>query len=167
MEKKYFVKSFPTQRPKGAQTPSNCHISPKCWQNISNTNIFIPLTHVSQPSARRAHRHPPTVIYPPNVGRKYPIQIYLFNWHICNIFVCLLRKMMVPNCPFYTAVPNCPGAKLSSFHCGAKLSLLHCGAKLSLFHGGAKLSLFHCGAKLSSFHGGAKLSSFHGGAKLS
>ena len=84
MEKKYFVKSFPTQRPKGAQTPSNCHISPKCWQNISNTNIFILLTHVSQPSARRAHRHPPTVIYPPNVGRKYPIQIYLFNWHICN-----------------------------------------------------------------------------------
>ena len=141
--------TFPTLRPKGAQTPSNCHISPKCWQNISNTNIFILLTHVSQPSARRAHRHPPTVIYPPNVGRKYPIQIYLFNWHICNIFVCLLRKMMVPNCPFYTAVPNCPGAKLSSFHCGAKLSLLHCGAKLSLFHGGAKLSLFHCGAKLS------------------
>ena len=35
------------------------------------------LTHLSQPSARRAHRHPPTVIYPPNVGRIYPIQIYL------------------------------------------------------------------------------------------
>ena len=27
--------------PKGAQTPSNCHISPECWQNISNTNIYI------------------------------------------------------------------------------------------------------------------------------
>ena len=80
IEKKYFVKSFPTQRPKGAQTPSNCHISPKCWQNTSNTNIFILLTHVSQPSARRVQRHLPTVTYPPNVGRKYPIQIYLFNW---------------------------------------------------------------------------------------
>ena len=69
----------PIQRPKGAQTPSNCHISPKCWQNISNTNIFILLTHVSQPSARRAHRHLSTVIYPPIVGRIYPIQIYLLN----------------------------------------------------------------------------------------
>ena len=39
--KQYGRTSFPTQRPKGAQTPSNCHISPKCWQNISNTNIFI------------------------------------------------------------------------------------------------------------------------------
>ena len=37
---------FPTQRPKGAQTPSNCHISPNCWQNVSNTNIFIQLTHL-------------------------------------------------------------------------------------------------------------------------
>ena len=90
MEEKYFVKSFPTQRPKGAQTPSNCHISPKCWQNISNTNIFILLTHVSQPSARRAHRHPPTVIYPPIVGRIYPIQIYIFSWHIFpNCWQCI------------------------------------------------------------------------------
>ena len=37
---------------------------------------------VSQPSAQRAHRHPLTVIYPPNVGRIYPIQIYIFNWHM-------------------------------------------------------------------------------------
>ena len=37
---------FPTQRPKGAQTPSNCNISPKCWQKISNTNISIQLTHL-------------------------------------------------------------------------------------------------------------------------
>ena len=56
----------PTQRPEGAQTPSNCHISSKCWQNISNTNIFIQLTHVPQTSTRRAHRHPPNVIYPPS-----------------------------------------------------------------------------------------------------
>ena len=38
--------------------------------------------HLSQPSAQRAHRHPPTVIYPPNVGRIYPIQIYLSYWHM-------------------------------------------------------------------------------------
>ena len=48
---------FPAQRPKGAQTPSNCNISLKC----------------------------------------------------------LLRKMMVPNCPFYTAVPNCPWCQIVPF----------------------------------------------------
>ena len=37
---------FLTQRPKGAQTPSNCNIFPKCWQKISNTNISIQLTHL-------------------------------------------------------------------------------------------------------------------------
>ena len=31
----------PTQRPKGAQTPSNCHISPNCWQNISMTGFSL------------------------------------------------------------------------------------------------------------------------------
>ena len=31
----------PTQRPKGAHTISNCHISPKSLQNISNANIYI------------------------------------------------------------------------------------------------------------------------------
>ena len=31
----------PTLRPKGAQKPSNLHTFPKCWQFISNTNIFI------------------------------------------------------------------------------------------------------------------------------
>ena len=35
------------------------------------------LSNLSQPSARRAHRHLPTVISPPNVGRIYSIQIYL------------------------------------------------------------------------------------------
>ena len=49
---------FPTQRPKGAQTPSNCHISSNCWQNIYNTNIYIQLTHVPQPSARKGAQTP-------------------------------------------------------------------------------------------------------------
>ena len=31
----------PTLRPKGAQKPSNLHTFPKCWQFISNTNIFL------------------------------------------------------------------------------------------------------------------------------
>ena len=29
-----------TLRPKGAQTPHNWHISPNCWQNISNIRIY-------------------------------------------------------------------------------------------------------------------------------
>ena len=133
------------------------NLAPECYQNKKcnfkmREKYFVKwkrntLSNLSQPSARRAHRHPPTVIYPPNVGRKYPIQIYLFNWHICNIFVCLLRKMMVPNCPFYTAVPNCPGAKLSYF----TLLVPNCPrCQIVLFYTlGAKLSLLHCGAKLS------------------
>ena len=105
---------FPTQRPKGAQTPSKCHISPNCWQNISNTNIYIYSTdtcsptqrpegrtdtlqmshipqllavyiqykciffkiHIPTSRARRAHKHPPTDIYLPIVGRIYPIPMY-------------------------------------------------------------------------------------------
>ena len=31
------------------------------------------------PCARRAHRNPPSDIYSPNVGNKYPIQIYIFK----------------------------------------------------------------------------------------
>ena len=31
----------PTLCPKGTQKPSNLHSSPKCWYNISNTNIYI------------------------------------------------------------------------------------------------------------------------------
>ena len=30
----------PTLCPKGTQKPSNLHSSPKCWYNISNTNIY-------------------------------------------------------------------------------------------------------------------------------
>ena len=52
----------PTLLPKGALTPSKWHISPNCWQNISNTNIQIQLTYI-----------------PPIVGRIYPIQIYLIQ----------------------------------------------------------------------------------------
>ena len=68
--------------PKGTPKPSNLHSSPNCWHVISNTNIYIQLTHVPQSSARRADRHPPTVIYPPNVGRIYLIQVHVFNWHM-------------------------------------------------------------------------------------
>ena len=73
-----FCFCFPAQRPKGAQTPSNCHTSPKCWQNISNT-MYSTETCFPHPSSRRAHRHPPTAIYPPKVGRIYPIQIYIIQ----------------------------------------------------------------------------------------
>ena len=46
----------PIQRPKGAQTPCNCHIFPKCWQKISNTSICIQLTHVPQSSVSPTQR---------------------------------------------------------------------------------------------------------------
>ena len=48
--------------PKGTQKPSNLHSSPKCWHDISNTNICIQLTHTPQ-----------------IVGSIYPIQIYIFK----------------------------------------------------------------------------------------
>ena len=35
--------------------------------------------YISQPCARRAHRNPPSDIYSPNVGKKYPIQIYILK----------------------------------------------------------------------------------------
>ena len=120
------------------------------------------LSNLSQPSARRAHRHPPTVIYPPNVGRKYPIQIYLFNWHICKIFVCLLRKMMVPNCPFYTAVPNCPWCQIVPFSLRCQIVPFSWRCQIVPFSLRCQIVL---GAKLSSFTllvpncPGAKLSS--------
>ena len=40
-----------------------------------------------------AHRHPPTVIYPPIVGRMFPIQVYIFNWlHLqCPCFRLVLQ----------------------------------------------------------------------------
>ena len=46
------------------------------YKYIYSTDTCFP-----QPSARRAHRHPPTAIYPRIVGRIYPIQVYIFSWH--------------------------------------------------------------------------------------
>ena len=68
------------------------NLAPGCYQNKKcnfkmREKYFVKwkrntLSNLSQPSARRAHRHPPTVISPPNVGRIYPIQIYLSYWHM-------------------------------------------------------------------------------------
>ena len=38
----------PTLCQKGTQKPSNLHSSPKCWHDISNTNIYIQLIHTPQ-----------------------------------------------------------------------------------------------------------------------
>ena len=71
----YYIKcTFPS-----AQKPSNWHLFPKCWQHISNTNIYITKCTFPYPAPQRAHRKPPTDIYPPNVGRIYPIQIYILQ----------------------------------------------------------------------------------------
>ena len=43
-----YIVHTPTLRPKGAQKPSNLHSSPKCWHDISNTNIYIQLTYIPQ-----------------------------------------------------------------------------------------------------------------------
>ena len=36
----------PTLRPKGAQKLSNLRSAPKCWHNISNTNLYFQLTYI-------------------------------------------------------------------------------------------------------------------------
>ena len=116
---------FPSPAPEGrTDTLQLPYIPQMLAEYIQYKYIYIQLTHVPQSSARRAHRHPPTVIYPPNVGRIYPVQIYVillyhmflnlqlqlqlndFFWIRCQIVRFLL---VVPNCP----VPNCPGAKLA------------------------------------------------------
>ena len=38
----------PTLRPKGAQKLSKLHSAPKCWHNISNTNLYFQLTYIPQ-----------------------------------------------------------------------------------------------------------------------
>ena len=37
---------FPTLCPKGTQKPINLNSSPKCWHDISNTNIYIQLIYI-------------------------------------------------------------------------------------------------------------------------
>ena len=47
---KYIFKNVhsPTLRPKGAQKLSKLHSAPKCWHNISNTNLYFQLTYIPQ-----------------------------------------------------------------------------------------------------------------------
>ena len=68
----------PTLRPKGAQKLSKLHSAPKCWHNISNTNLYFQLTYIPQPCARRAHWNTPTHIHPPSFGMIYSIPTYNF-----------------------------------------------------------------------------------------
>ena len=68
-----------TQRPKGAQTPSNCHISPKCWQNISNTNIYIQLTHVFPNPAPEGRTDTLQLPYIPELLAEYIQYKYIYS----------------------------------------------------------------------------------------
>ena len=52
--------------------------SPNCWQSIANTNGNFQ-KYTPQLCARRAHRNPPTYIFPISVGMIYPIRTYIFN----------------------------------------------------------------------------------------
>ena len=65
-------------------TPCNWHISPNCWQNMSNTNIWIQLTYIPQLLAEYIQYLfiNSTYIYSSIVGRIYPILTYRFNVHI-------------------------------------------------------------------------------------
>ena len=65
-------------------TPTNWHISPNCWQNISNTNILIQLTYIPQLLSEYIQYQyiNSTNIYSSIVGRIHPIQTYRFNLHI-------------------------------------------------------------------------------------
>ena len=61
-------------RPKGAQTPFNCHIYPNCWQIISNTNIHIQLSNIPQLLADIQYKYAYSAdTYSPIVGSVYPI----------------------------------------------------------------------------------------------
>ena len=145
---------FPTQRPKGAQTPSNCHISPKCWQNISSTNIcYIVVSHVlkftititikislrSCLCGLRALGWGIQILWCQIVHFWLRCQIVRFHMVVpnCPFLHDGAKLSAVPNCPFYMTVPNCPGAKLSVFtlRCQIVRFSLRCqivrGAKLS------------------------------------
>ena len=75
----------PTLRPKGAQKLSNLRSAPKCWHNISNTNLYFQLTYIPQPCARRAHWNTPTHIHPPSFGMIYLIPTYNFSTWRMNV----------------------------------------------------------------------------------
>merc|ERR1711951_113285 len=75
----------PTLRTKGAKKLSNLRSAPKCWHNISNTNLYFQLTYIPQPCARRAHRNTPTHIHPLSFGMMYSIRSYNFNTWGMNV----------------------------------------------------------------------------------
>ena len=141
---------FPTQRPKGAQTPSNCNISPKCWQKISNTNISIQLTHLEylcvpfakDDGAKLSVLHCGAKLswcqivlfslWCQIVPFTLRCQIVLFSWR-CQIVPFSLRCQIVLGAKlssFTLLVPNCPGAKLSSVPNCPRCQIV-LGAKLS------------------------------------
>ena len=70
------------------------------------------LSNLSQPSARRVHRHPSTVISPPNVSRIYPIQIYVILLY--HMFLNLPLQLQL-NDFFWIRCQIVRGAKLSVF----------------------------------------------------
>ena len=95
-------------------------MSPKCWQNISNINIYIfnlqifshCFQHISNANVnvnsptlhQRSHRNPSTDIYPPSFGRIYQISIFILKlqiftnyWqHISNTNVYITKFLFPP-----------------------------------------------------------------------
>ena len=119
----------PTLLPKGALTPSKWHISPNCWQNISNTNIQIQLTYVYSPNCWQNISNTniyntgdqfaakgPNLLGPimpgPNLpGSNLPGPNLLPRGPICQTMANWAPKSAGPNLP-----PNRRGAQFSKNH---------------------------------------------------
>ena len=125
---KIFV-CFPAQRPKGAQTPSNCHISPKCWQNISNTSICIQIAKLSDAKLSAVPNCPRCQIVRGAKLSTFSLRCQIVRGaklstlhYGAKLSWCQIVHFYtaVPNCPPTWAVPNCPRCQIVR---GAKVSL--------------------------------------------
>ena len=81
-----YIVHTPTLRPKGAQKPSNLHSSPKCWHDISNTNIYIQLTYIPQMLAEYIqYKYIILKMYIPQGAQKLPNNTFIplvLAWYI-------------------------------------------------------------------------------------
>ena len=103
----------------GAHKPSNWHMSPNCWYDISNTNIWIQLTCI------------PIGYKPPTFGEYMSVEFIYWYWiypaNYRGIYVSWRVSAPGPNSPG----PNFPPWKSGQLGPGAQLS----GAQLSTFSG--------------------------------
>ena len=85
------------------------HISPNCWDYISNTNAYISQSvHSSTPrpkGAKTKSKIQLTYIYPPIVGSVYPIPLHISNWHISpHCLQCISNTNICQDQPWYLSL---------------------------------------------------------------